>query len=323
MEISYYKKYVLTTGIIAVMLIGINIVNAQATYDCSNPHPDWVFCDDFERSLLRDVTNGYSWSYNFNYSGDAGVSDYFPTCSATQACADIVNTYSHSGYRSMRAWYPANDTGAMARAHLGFTDANIPWLDTIYVRYYRMFPNGWIYNPDRPMHTISIHAGQVSQDGMSTDLTVYEDNNDSTHKSNLVAKSVYQSGLIVPEGKIYVSGTYPVIPFNVASPVPFVNGVWYEIQFMVKMNTPGQQDGQFKLWINGLLVTDQQNLFLRDNNHSNLKFRHLFFAPNYPPAGPTQAQSNYIDDVVISKSYIPSMGSITDITNPSPPTNLH
>jgi len=218
----------------------------------------------------------------------------------------------------MRLFYPINDGGAQARAHY-----NIQGQDRIYVRYYRMYgeagdPSSWIFNPSRPMHNTLIFAGQYVSP-TTTDLTIYEDNHDVTHKSNLTVKSTYQSNLIVPAGTNYTVSSYPAMPHNITNPISFVPGVWYEIQYMAQLNTPGQQNGELKLWVNGILVTSLQNLVLRDGSHSNIQFDHFMVGANYPPSGPTQSQSSYIDDIVISTSYIPSLGATADTTPPAPP----
>lgn len=303
------RKFIFIIGIIAVMLFSINIISVSAatTYDCSNPHPDWIFCEDFESGTL--VSNG--WYYN--YPG----STYFPTCSSTQPCAEITNSESHTGSKSMRGLsVPGGASNDNVVAHHLFTAQA-----EVYVRYYRKWESSWRWDyMTRSGHNTYIFAGKYTNP-MTTDFTVYEDTHYRNKQSNFAVRGAYQnaSELIVPEGTTY-DGQWPALPHDVASPVTFVPGSkWYEIQYMAKMNTPGKKDGEIKLWIEGVLVTDQTNLLLRDSKHSNIKFDHFLFGPNYPGGKPPYPQSNYIDDIVISTSYIPSSGAPADVMPPNAP----
>jgi hypothetical protein len=198
----------------------------------------------------------------------------------------------------MRAWYPAGNNGGNAHAHHAFTPQ-----DVVYVKYNRKFGTEWVFNPARPMHSTYLFAGAYVSP-TTADLTIYEDNDQAAQRTSLTVKSSYQNGMIVPLGVSYTINSYPVMPNNIATPISFVTGQWYEIQYMAKMNTVGNQDGELKLWVDGVLVSDLQNLVLRDASHPTIQFDHFMFGPNYPPSGPVSDQSNYIDDIVISKNFI-------------------
>lgn len=269
---------------------------------CDNQDPDWIFCDDFETGTLPD--NG--WYYN-SLGGT-----YFP--SYPNASTFINSTESYSGAKCLEQYIPAGNTGSQGRASIQFTAQ-----DTIYVRYYRKFETGWVFNSDRPMHSTLLFAGTYVSP-TTTDLTIYEDNHDVTNKTQITVRSAYQDNMILPEATNYVKESYLAMPFNVTEPVVFVPGQWYEIQYMVKMNTPELQDGELKLWVDGTLVKHHKNLVLRDDLHSSIQFDRFMFGPNYPPSGPPQNQSNYIDALVISTAYIDPASS--DTTPPAAPTNL-
>lgn len=266
---------------------------------CSNPQRDWLFCDDFEAGSLSSK----GWYYNI--PGNT----YFPSPPAPSA--SISDHVSFSGSRSMMAIYQPGDAGGAARAHLDFIPSQ-----QVYVRYYRLFENGWVFNPARPMHNSYLFAGKYVSPTM-TDLTIYQDNDGTTQQSHLTVKSSYQNNLTVPPNTSYVVNSYPVMPYNVATPAAVITGKWVCIEYMVKLNTAGKQDGEMKLWVDGKLVTDLHSLVLRDNSHANILVDHFLFGPNYPPSGPDQVQRNYIDALVISTTRIGLLNAV------SPPMNLH
>jgi hypothetical protein len=112
------KTIILLTFFFGIFnLLHIHAINIAQAYDCANPDPAWIFCDDFERDA--DFINGEvsikGWEYTFG-SG----SHYWPTCSNSAACVEISNSEAHSGSRSLQAWYPAGDTGANAHANQTF-----------------------------------------------------------------------------------------------------------------------------------------------------------------------------------------------------------
>jgi hypothetical protein len=296
----FVKKtcYLLKFSALIVLLTAFNVYADI----CSNPQNGWLFCDDFESGTLASK----GWYYN----SPGGT--YFPNPPAPSA--SITNAEAFSGSRSMMAIYQPGNAGAAARAHHDFTPSK-----QVYVRYYRLFEKNWIFNPDRPMHSTYLFGGKYVSP-TTTDLTIYEDNDANSRKTNLTVKSSYQNNLTVPTNTRYVLNSYPIMPHNVAAPVAVTAGQWVCIEYMVKLNSAGKQDGEIKLWVNDKLVTDLQNLVLRDSSHANILVDHFLFGPNYPPSGPTQVQRNYIDALVISTSRIgmlPAAGTIP------PPTNVH
>lgn len=293
-------KKVLRLFQFCALIAFLTAVNSYADI-CSNSKNEWLFCDDFETGTLS--SNG--WYYN----SPGGT--YFPSPPAPSA--SITNAEAFSGSRSMMAIYQPGDAGAAARAHHQIAPSQ-----QVYVRYYRLFENSWIFNPNRPMHSTYLFAGNYVSP-TTTDLTIYEDNDGRTQKTNLTVKSSYQTNLIAPPNTSYILNSYPIMPHNVAAPPAVIAGRWVCIEYMVKLNTAGQQDGEIKLWVNDILVTELQNLVLRDSSHADILIDHFLFGPNYPPSGPDQVQRNYIDTLVISTSRIgmlPVPGTL------SPPANL-
>ena len=302
------KSLLILVFILACNTLVLNIAKADIG---NNSGADWIFWDDFEGSYNSSLTELYNDGWY--WTSPSGTWFSVPPRSGVA----IINTESYSDNQSIMMWF-GNTTADDCRAFHTIS----PEQDIVYVRYYRKFPSNWVYCPDRPAHSSYIFGGNYTNP-MDTDFTIYQDMNPGTHRPHLTFTSNRQKSsgeLIVPEGRTYTSG-YPAIPYNVSTPPAFDDGQWHEIQYMIKLNTVGQQDGELKFWVDGVLVSDQQNLVLRGSGFSYVKLNKLGIGFNNPGCGiPAQTQGNYFDALVVSTSYIDPVSF--DSTPPSVPTNL-
>jgi hypothetical protein len=78
---------------------------------------------------------------------------------------------------------------------------------------------------------------------------------------------------------------------------------WHCSEFMVRLSTPGKEDGIIRLWVNGKLVSDFTDVPLRDENHPELLLNMVFLAPYFHPGSPKD-QVHWTDQIVIATSYI-------------------
>lgn len=79
---------------------------------------------------------------------------------------------------------------------------------------------------------------------------------------------------------------------------------WYEVEQYVKLNTPGQANGIMRAWIDGQLAFERTDLEFR--SVSNLKIESVWFNVYLGgSATATYDQHLYIDDVKISRQFIP------------------
>ncbi|MEZ4222839.1 MAG: hypothetical protein R3B13_17995 [Polyangiaceae bacterium] len=79
---------------------------------------------------------------------------------------------------------------------------------------------------------------------------------------------------------------------------------WYCYEFMVRANTPGQQDGRIAGWVDGKLVMDFPNLSLRDIAELKIDRFALDFHIGDNSKG---VSKKWYDDVVAATSYIGPM----------------
>jgi hypothetical protein len=97
--------------------------------------------------------------------------------------------------------------------------------------------------------------------------------------------------------------------FKPSSPT-ISTGVWYKAVLRAKMNTAGQNDGIYQLWINDVLVTNQSNVLYRRAGQSALNFIAFRFDPVYgggPEAIPSE-QYLYVDGVRVQTTPIGTGG---------------
>lgn len=84
------------------------------------------------------------------------------------------------------------------------------------------------------------------------------------------------------------------------------NGRWYAIEQYVRMNTPGQRDGVFRAWIDGVLAFERKDIRFRDID--SIRIENAWFDVYHGgTAKPAREMSLYIDNVVIAREYIGPM----------------
>lgn len=92
---------------------------------------------------------------------------------------------------------------------------------------------------------------------------------------------------------------------------------WVMFEVEIKLNTPGQSDGLYRLWINDELYVDRSNIDLRGNTTDRIN---EIMLDTYWNEGATGNLGRYYDNFVISTEKI---GAFTaSISPPSPPTNF-
>ena len=98
-----------------------------------------------------------------------------------------------------------------------------------------------------------------------------------------------------------------VYPQNVGSSVSLKDGTWNRIKFRCKLNTPGLNDGIFKLWINGELKCNYEDINFR-GTYVKFGWNHLMMTMNASSIPQTQWVSR--DDIKIVAGtgvYIPTL----------------
>jgi hypothetical protein len=84
------------------------------------------------------------------------------------------------------------------------------------------------------------------------------------------------------------------------------NNRWYAIEHYVKMNTPGRNDGIYRVWLDGRLVFEKTDIRYRDIPRIKIQKIHV----NYWHGGMTPSpydQDVFIDNLVVSREYVGPM----------------
>lgn len=111
----------------------------------------------------------------------------------------------------------------------------------------------------------------------------------------------------------YCNSTY----WDAASPA-FVNNTWHHVEFYAAMNTTANgsanADGVFKYWVDGNLVINYTNVYLRTGDNPNRKFNQFLLAP-FIGVGSPIAQDLWIDNLVVADQPSAAVISIPAPTN--------
>ena len=91
--------------------------------------------------------------------------------------------------------------------------------------------------------------------------------------------------------------------WNRGKPDKIEPGKWHCVEVMTKLSSPGKEDGAIKLWVNGKLVSEYDDLPLRDEAHPDLLLNMVFLAPYFHPGSPKD-QTHWADQIVVATKYI-------------------
>jgi hypothetical protein len=87
------------------------------------------------------------------------------------------------------------------------------------------------------------------------------------------------------------------------NPALLAQNRWYCIEQELRLNTPGQEDGVLRVWLDGSLVFEKTNAYFRKT--PKLRIEEVWFNVFHGGRHPSpHNQSYYIDQIVIARSYI-------------------
>jgi hypothetical protein len=77
---------------------------------------------------------------------------------------------------------------------------------------------------------------------------------------------------------------------------------WNTVELHYRMNTPGQNDGVHRGWLNGVLGVDLHDVQYRTRAHPKLDINQVFASVFFGgPKGPTSDQITFLDNLRISE----------------------
>lgn len=265
----------------------IDLREFQSAYnyatECSDNHPDFIFCDDFESGNLS------KWDeVDFRYN--------------TTSVATNVKFGNHAleapmpGTGELLKWWMLNGQGE------------------VYLRFYIKFESGFQNRrgDGDGMHLLILCGNRMDDqwscygnagirpdgtDNFRTSIDPDVTPGDGTLKPFLFY--TYWPDMVCsgnPEGDCFgnhIRQDPPAIPLN--------DDTWYSVQMRLKLNTPGQSDGLQELWIDGVKKISHTSIRWRDSTILKINNLRMVF---FMPAGQAPAKKIWVDNLVISTSFV-------------------
>ena len=211
----------------------------------------------------------------------------------------------HSGERSFRL--TSLDAGGKATGSI-LSHFFLPGVDKAYFRWYAKFAED--FNQGNQMHWCMLTAtrtddresafGKAGQRPNGTDFAIahLEPSNHWGQYPHPGAMGFYT---YFPEMKISKdSGLYYGNRFEPEEPFVIQRGRWYCFEVMVKLNEPGEHDGEQAYWIDGKKQLHQRGIRWRDSKVLMMNLLQLSWWIHHAK----QDNTCWFDDVVISTEYI-------------------
>ena len=296
---------------------------SASSYDCKNPGPGWLFCEDFE-----GMAAGFdAWKASWGWTDQIGAGDPGRMTSSTDA---------HGGSYSVH--YPAAASSGYQGADLIYRTCNgenkpgcnLDSYGELYFRtYLKLAPDH-----ERVHHFLNISGSQQfweaygnagcrpnGQRAMGTTVDFAADSHetffytyfpemkcdpgatcDNYADSQAICNECAQKDMACQNGPECCWG-------NLFKPTPAValpTGKWVCFEMMMKANGVGQHDGEMAYWIDGTLVHQETNMQWRTTQDLGLNMVRL---QHYLETSDAKSHSNQVwfDDVVVSTQPIGCM----------------
>jgi hypothetical protein len=238
-------------------------VNETPCVDCPNTDSSIILCDDFE--------------------GDDLDANYEEVNKRPGEQMNLSSDDSFSGAQSLRQNYTTGqvDAGWVVKVK----EDGFP--DHLFARWYHKFENGF--------------------EGLPPKMARIRNREYINWKTGFAYHTWIDDGLLnaslyVPQSTQANSAGYLPAHFTSFSYADKANiGVWVCIEMEIKLNTPGEADGEYRLWVNNRKEAEKINVDFRGS--TNLKITEVML-DTYWNAGSPKEQARYYDDFVISTNRI-------------------
>jgi len=251
--------------------------SAQSTKarECENwqkLHPEWIFCDDFEK--VQDLSVNYDDS---RYGESSGL--------------NVTKKDPFSGSYSLEQHYaPGKPAGWVLKFVGDNPHMRSPGdkINEIYYRYYHKFEKGFTGMPQK-MARIKVQEETQGWDGA---LGIYQWVNNK---------------ILCADKRTYLYGDkrfqwLPVARSTLDFSEPANIGRWICIEVRIKLNTPGKSDGIIQYWADGEQILLDTGLPL--GNEADSKGLNMVMWDCYWAGQSPKEQSRFYDNLVISKAPI-------------------
>lgn len=213
----------------------------------------------------------------------------------------LVNDDSGRFSKIMRVTFPRGSWSPSNTRKAGFPVGGLGFLcncgmaprDRVFFRYYVRFKQGFDFVKGGKLP--GLYGGTANTGGRTPD-----------GKDGFSSRLMWRSK---GDGEIYAYLPDTTAPWGNSigrGKFRFETGKWYSLEQEVQLNTPGQNNGEVGLWVNGQLAIEQRGLRFRDV--PQLKIEGIIFSTFFGGNDASWATpvTTYIDfaDFVLSESYI-------------------
>lgn len=277
------RKYLLPFLIAGQILPHVHAAPLECE-DWSTKHPSWLWCDDFE--VDGDLEHNY---FEVNRAdGRFGV----------------VAGEAKGGTAALRStWQPGKSEsgnikfsfGATPVAPTRYTDQHFK---EIYWRFYFKTDDRWTGQGNKVTRITSFAGSNWSQAMIAH---VWQGNtlNLAIDPASGIASGLSSTNVITQRYNDF--DTLRWLGNIQGSKEVYANEnktIWKCLETKVKLNSPGNADGEFKIWIDGQLDAEKNNLnFIGSYTKYGLN---AIFLENYMGGGSPQEQYRYYDNLVVS-----------------------
>jgi len=206
--------------------------------------------------------------------------------------------FAQSGNRYLEVTYPAGGDGGW------LTRFFMPGYDSLYVSYYVRFPADWVGETKLIGLFGARTDDQWSASGKAglcptgTDFFIAMLVTEPTGNPGPTRFYTYYPGMVREPDGITCWGRYGDGRESYVPPLALSTGVWHHIEFMVKLNAPGESNGSQQFWIDGALRGTWTGLRFRTSSVLRLNAVQLTF--NRGIAGQPTPEKLWVDNLVVA-----------------------
>ena len=194
---------------------------------------------------------------------------------------NVVSGIAHSGNNSYRIRYTYDEDEGKLQKY-GFESR-----DEFYVRYWQMYPDGFVQRNLKQSHIFNTNESTPYEGVMILSLWGQIDEQPVPNNVQLLT-TIYGGTGLDPD----IQASYDSFPIS--------PGEWFRTAYYVKMNTPGQKNGVYKLWQNDRLVLELNNVQFRTSAATP---DGVWIGGNYSGGGQDPvAFDRYIDDILVART---------------------
>ncbi len=223
----------------------------------------------------------------FNRAGCGNFSNIGP-----HGMALVKDGIRHSGSQALRATYTRNED--VAGSVLRVDEENI------HVRTHFYFDKGFDFGQGVKIGRVSSFNDSKQANDIDIILAVGSSAGQQCGTTDMGYLGLHFNGR--PTGYDWGS---------ITPSVRFQREKWYSVEYQVKLNRPGQRDGEVRLWVDGNLVGEKTGINIRGGGGSGVRLNRVLIGGWYSNsargnscANPSQPSRLYMDDIEIARQYI-------------------